>query len=800
MRRIIFSIAIVVLVSMQSIGQQSSYYENSDFASTPASAMKFGLYGFDNPALLSTLNQPDLFFAFSDQYGGWKDLNRYGVFAAIPNFGFGMTYLSSNGFSVKDYRISFSGGDKTLSYGSGFGWSSGDKAHFNRENLYYFGVLYRPVKYISTGFTGYVPSKGKNEAVAEIAIRPFGDEKISLFGDYLISKQKSRNNWSAGLTIEAVPGIRLVGRYFESKSFSVGVNLGLGNIGFTSQRSFDKNNKYVNQTIGVRVGAYDRNPMALFANPKKYLSLEMIGKLKYQKFAFMDNSKTLISIISQINAAKNDPSVKGIALNLSGFSANHEMMWEIREKLADLKSSGKQVVIYFDRAGIREYHLASVADRIIIDPLGRLSLEGFAMGRNYYKGTLEKLGIGFDELRFYKYKSAFESFSEDKMTEGDREQRQKLVDDFYNLVKDDVTKSRNISPEEFDRLVNEEFIFIAADAKEKNLIDEIGRWDDLKNILKDEKGDEASFTDSKRLLQFKSPADNYWSEKPVVAVIYGIGGTSMDSDINARKLAKEIEAIGNDNNVKAIVFRADSPGGDAMAADFIAEALKKCKEKKPVIVSQGAVAGSGGYWISMYADTIVAAPNTITGSIGVISGWYYNLGIKESVGVSTDVVKRGERADLGYGMVIPFINLPIPDRKFSLEERAKVENLMKVLYKDFVAKVAAARNRTVEQIAEVAQGRVWSGTDGVKNGLVDVIGGLETAINIAREKAGLNKNEFKIVEYPDKGFFDFSSLMPKFFEINSEPNSFIETLKTRAQNNGKPMLLMPSDFDEIIYK
>ncbi|MBU2471907.1 MAG: S49 family peptidase, partial [Bacteroidetes bacterium] len=219
-----------------------------------------------------------------------------------------------------------------------------------------------------------------------------------------------------------------------------------------------------------------------------------------------------------------------------------------------------------------------------------------------------------------------------------------------------------------------------------------------------------------------------------------------------------------------------------------------CKEKKPVIISQGYVAASGGYWLSMYGDTIVAAPNTITGSIGVIGGWLYNKGLKDTLGMSTDFVKVGKHADLGFGFRLPFIGVGIPDRNMTDEERSKVELMIKTMYKEFVTKVASGRKKQFDDIEPIAQGRVWSGYDGKQNGLVDVLGGLEIAIQIARDRAGIcPKQDVKIVEYPEKGLIDMSFLQPKLFGVSIEDDPILNYIKFRLQHNGQPMPMLPID-------
>ena len=296
------------------------------------------------------------------------------------------------------------------------------------------------------------------------------------------------------------------------------------------------------------------------------------------------------------------------------------------------------------------------------------------------------------------------------------------------------------------------------------------------------------------LARYNLPYDNRWGEPPHIAVIYALGACAMDEGIKARSLVNDVEAAGNDPKIKAIVLRVDSPGGDGMASDYIAEAVKKAKKNKPVIVSQGYVAGSGGYWLSMYGDTIVAAPGTITGSIGVIGGWMYNKELKEKLGMSTDLVKAGTHADLGFGLRLPFLGLGLPDRNLTDLERSKAEHSIRTMYKEFVGKVAAGRKTSPEKIEEVAQGRVYSGEEGKRLGLVDVIGGLEDAIRIARQRAGISPDvQVTIVEMPKPGLIDFSRLMPRFFGIEQTfaEDPLIEHLKFRLENNGRPLPLLP---------
>jgi protease IV len=771
------------------------YHERNDFLFTSPGAMKFGLYGYDNPALLSYVRQPDLVFTWNDAN---DSTNRWGMFFGIPNAGFGMIREKIGGIAVADYHLSFAAGDRTLSTGISYGWTVANDPALDKSSLLTLGTLFRPLPFISAGatYTSALNTKGY-EFAGDIAARPLGSELVTIFADYILHRtpQLDQNMWSAGFAVEALPGIRLTARYFNTEAYTLGVQLSLGRLGVESQAHYDINQKHTYNSYGIRLGAYDRNIFdGTLLTKKVFVEINRPMHVDYQRYILFDNTQTLTGLLDALDAARNDAAVAGIALNTSGMEADAEKLWELREKLKDLKSSGKKVFVFVDRADINLYHFASVADKIVMDPLGMMMLNGFVAGRTFLKGTLEKIGLGFDEWRFFKYKSANESLSRDNMSDADREQRQKLVDDWYKIAKDEICESRHLTPGQFDTLANEHVLFLAQQAKEKGLIDSIGRWEAVQDLVKQETGSDASFVSSGSLKKFNLPYDNYWSEPPQIAVIYALGVCDMDQGIAARRLVKNVEAAADNSNVKAIVLRIDSPGGDAMASDYIAEAMKKAKGKKPIIVSQGFVAASGGYWLSMYADTIVAAPGTITGSIGVIGGWMYNKELKEKLGMSTDFVKAGAHADLGFGMTLPLVGVRIPDRNLTSEERAVAESTIKTMYKEFVEKVSLGRKKQVNDIEPIAQGRIWSGLDGKQNGLVDILGGLEMALNIAKERAHISKDQdVTIIEMPKKGMLDFSMFMPKLFgiETNSASDPTIELLKFRLQHNGEPLPMLP---------
>lgn len=794
----------LLLLTAQSFAQNIYPYQ-SNYNLFPASsgALRFGMNGFDNPALLNYVKNPDLFFIWNNGNKNYFNLNEYGFFAAFNKIGFSYysNQITPTG-RINSFKLSSAFGNKSVGFGFSYQWSKAENVNQKFDDIITLSTLIRPNKYLSFGLVGSSNYSFKDyESVLDFSVRPLGNERITLFTDYVYWKFSNQNNssWSGGIVVEPFSGVNLTGRYFDNGVFSIGLQLSVGNIGLFQSIKLNNNGDLVNQIQGIRIGSYDRNIFSDFFKKEKSHQIDLNGQIKYQKYQLFDNSKTLMGLLQKLENIKNDKSITQIEINTSGMIPSRVFLWELREKLNDLKKEGKKIVVYIDNANIDIYHFASVANKIVMDPMGIIALEGVLMGRNFYKGTLEKIGLGFDELRFFKYKSAAESYSREKMSDADREQRDLIVENLYNTFKLEIENSRSNLKIPFDSLVNNYVVFTSKQAIELGLVDSLGRWYEVKD--KPNKLEKIRVIRDNRI-EAEYANDFSWGEKPKIAVIYVLGPCAMDDGIKARTLIKDIEKVTKDESIKAVVLRIDSPGGDALASDVIAEGMKKLKKEKPVIVSQGIVAGSGGYWLSMYADTIVSNKNTITGSIGVIASWIYNKGFKESVGITTDYVKRGEHADLGFGVFIPILNVVIPDRKLTNEERSKLEEMIREMYQEFVSKVAEGRNKPAEEIEKVAQGRVWSGVDAIKFGLVDVLGGLADAIEIARVKANLNKNEFQIVELPKAQLLDLSSILPLPIATKVEKSPLIDYLKLQLKYNGKPMYLMPSEFipdDYFIY-
>jgi protease-4 len=770
------------------------YVDRGEFALAAPGALDTGLYGYANPALLSYVERMENVLAWSTASGRGNLANQWGLFTAMPHLGFGLIHQERNGRDVSEYRLGVSSGDRAFSLGLAAGWAGGKADLFGRKGHFVLGGLWRPSPHLSAGatLTSTFASSAREGAV-DLALRPLADERLILYADYANASAKAGGEdfWSAGVLLEALPGLQLSGRYFENRTLSFGLHFGLGSASVQTQSRFNRDGNRAFETYAVRLGAYRANALhSLFRPRPRYLALELLGPVRHRRFAFFDPAKTLVDLLALIERARRDPGIRGIAINASGLRINPEMAWELREKLRQFRAYGKRVVIYIDRVDIYAYHFASVADYLVLDPAGMVTLQGYVAGQTYFKGALDKLGIGFDEWRFFKFKSMLEAYTRQDMSTPEREQLAALLEDFYALARSEISQDRALAPETFDRLVDERAVFLPQEALDEGLVDRLGRWGEIDKIVEDLEGALHPLVQTR---SYARPQDRRWGARKQVAIVYALGLCAMDSGIRARTLVGDIANAYD--AADAVVLRVDSPGGDVLASDLVADAVQKCREQKPVVVSQGYLAASGGYMISMYGDAIVAAPNTITGSIGVIAGWAYDQGLKEKLGLTTDHVQVGRHADLPFGMILPLLGFNLPDRNLTTDERERAEHAIRSLYADFVAKVAAGRDKSPAEIEAIAQGRVWSGQRAVDLGLVDRLGGLDVAINLAKEMAGLPDDEpIELIERPNSSLFSPNLFQPRLLSATMRRDPHLDYLRFRLEHNGLPLLLVPPEY------
>ncbi|MDR2483651.1 MAG: signal peptide peptidase SppA [Treponema sp.] len=516
------------------------------------------------------------------------------------------------------------------------------------------------------------------------------------------------------------------------------------------------------------------------------------------------HSPSLLDLLRVLQKAQGDKKIKGLVLNTADFAGGREFVWELRSALESFKGAGKRIVAFIDDADLDRYLLASVADVIVMDRTGSLTLTGYVYGRGYLRQTLEKLGIGARELRYLDYKSAAETFTRDSLSEADRLQYNAYLDDVFGLTKATLMRARSWSGEQFDAILNQEFLFSASAAQSRGLADRLGREEALREAIEALEGRRAETILSyggegllagRRRREYRIPSrfkGRLFAQE--IAVIRAEGETSMDRGMGVRELARTIREIAARPAVQAMVIRVDSPGGSAEAADYVAQAIREARELLPVVVSMGSVAASGGYWASMYADHITASPYTLTGSIGVIATWFYEKGVYDTLGVSVDALRRGAHGDL-------FTGIFLPRRDLTADEEERYRRYILDLYSEFTAKVAEGRKMDAERVESLAQGRVYSGLEAQRLGLTDSVGGLSEALDKARELAEIPaKKRVVYREYPKPDLWDaLRDMLPGGLGAAVRGSAYpgLDALSTEA---GLPLGLVAALWEQLRYR
>lgn len=463
-----------------------------------------------------------------------------------------------------------------------------------------------------------------------------------------------------------------------------------------------------------------------------------------------DDQMGLDDILSSIQKAKENDKIEGIYINAGAFSAAPASLKEIRDELLDFKKSGKFVVAYADVYSQGCYYLSSVADKIMLNPQGNLDLHGFAAVPTFYKGLLDKVGVEMQIFKVGTFKSAVEPFILDKMSDANKEQVSAYLNDIWSTLTSEVSESRNISVEKLNAYADELAMFKKAeDMLEYGLVDtliyETGVKEYLKNLIEVEDVKKLNLASVKDITTVPFAGES--KSDDVIAVLYAEGNItdgSGNDGITSKRFVKELQKLKDNDKVKAVVFRVNSGGGSAYASEQIWKAVGELKEKKPIVVSMGDYAASGGYYISCLASKIIAQPNTLTGSIGIF-GMFPNVeGLTKKVGLSYDVVKTNQYADFGT------ITRPMRE-----DEKAILQNYIERGYDLFLTRCSDGRGISKESLDSIAQGRVWTGNQALEIGLVDELGGINDAIEAAAELAKLEN--YKVNSFPKKEDF-FESL------------------------------------------
>lgn len=510
---------------------------------------------------------------------------------------------------------------------------------------------------------------------------------------------------------------------------------------------------------------------------------------KEMSFFGTATTKTLRGLFKKLDTLKNDRQVSGIVFKIGNLGIGWANLQEIREKLSEFRDADKEMIAYLEGGGNAAYLLATAMDRIVLMPTGNLNLIGLRSEILFVKGLLEKLDIEADMIAMGKFKSGVEPFTRDSMSDEFRESITALLDDLYNQMLQKIADGRDGITLEIAANLIDSGPFTAQEAHHAKLVDELQYYDELIEAIDEEKEGVAQVVKEDGTKKRKMPDMNSFAglmqlfsmfnppqrakARPAdkqIALIYASGPIIPDiatpftttAMITPKSLKNAFKKARADDAVQAVVFRVDSPGGSAIASDLIWREVMLTQREKPVIVSMANMAASGGYYISMAAQKIVAQPGTLTGSIGVYGGKLNLKGLYNKVGLNKEIIAQGKNATLysDYG-------------NFTESERERVEKMMKTVYEQFVNKAAAGRQTTFDEIDAVAQGRVWTGKQAKELGLVDELGGLDTALAIAKKEVGItDKDKVDIIVLPEQKTF-FEQIMDTMLD---EEMSISETL------------------------
>ena len=686
---------------------------------------------FFNPSGLGTGRGLNLYYLRTYQ-SDWAGDDAF--FLAVPNGGFGVEFATANADTTFT-RYTLSGGQHlghALYLGTSYSWINSDDKTYDAFHSLSFGLMYRR-RYFSIGAMARDLNQPKllGEKLGRtydlgLAIRP-GTWRTTLSIDMQKTQGVEGIDLRYAMEVRPIRELMLRGTLNSDLSFDVRFGINIGNWGIGTGNTFNENREL--QT-GVGYFHFSNIPTTKQL-PRRRIFLDLQ----------MHSLKEVLSI------AKSDEDIAGILVRINGSSYGMAQLQEMADAILDFRESGRVVLCYLTNCSTGDYIVASTCDGILMHPSAEVRLIGLRTERTFYKGILDMLGIRADLERIGKYKSASEAFTRKEMSEAQREIQNIILDDLYEQLIDTIADGRGWTPEDVKKRIDAG-PYTAKQAFAAELVDRLVYEDELTDVVTELTDDRTDLISSNAYADSRMDSQDWRIPQPKIAIIEAKGlmvtGDSFIDPLTgtqvmgADTIVSAIQEAKGDDSIKAVVLRIDSGGGLVIAADIIWRALVQLTEVKPLVVSMGDVAASGGYYIAAPANVIIAEPGTITGSIGVVSGKYSLKGLYEKLGIQKEILKRGEHADFytDYGDYPP-------------SEQEIIQQQIKEIYDDFITKVALGRSElTTTEVDELGRGRIWSGRQAKENGLVDELGGLSLALAIAQEYAGLQGKMVEVTRFP----------------------------------------------------
>lgn len=749
-------VSAALIYGMSALPAAASPKAGTHLPSSSIAVSDDALATFFNPSGLGTGRGLNLYYLRTYQ-SHWAGDDAF--FLAVPNGGFGVEFATADADTTFT-RYTLSSGrhlGHSLYAGTGYSWINSDDKTYDTFHSLSLGLMYRR-RYFSIGAMARDLNQPKllGEKLGRtydvgLAIRP-GTWRTTLSLDMRKTQGIEGVDLHYALEVRPIRELMLRGTLNSDLSFDVRFGINIGNWGIGTGNTFDKNRE---AQTGVGYFHFSNIPTTKQL-PRRRMFLDLP----------MHSLKEVLSI------AKSDEDIAGILVRINGNSYGMAQLQEMADAILNFRESGRVVLCYLTNCSTGDYIVASTCDGILIHPSSEVRLIGLRTERVFYKGALDMLGIRADLERIGEYKSAPESFTRKEMSEAQREIQNIILDDLYEQLVEVIANGRGWTPEDVKKRIDAG-PYTARQAFATELVDRLVYEDELIDVVTELTDEHTDLVTPDEYTNSRLYTQNWRVPQPKIAIIEAKGlMVTGDSFIDpfmgtqvmgADTIVQAIEAAKNDDSIKAVVLRIDSGGGLVAAADIIWRALVQLREYKPLVVSMGDVAASGGYYIAAPADVIVAEPGTITGSIGVISGKYSLKGLYEKLGIQKEIIKRGEHADFytDYG-------------DYHASEQAIIQKQVKEIYDDFITKIALGRSElSTTDVDKLGQGRIWSGRQAKENGLVDELGGLNLALVIAREHAGLQGKVVEVVRFPKQSrlsqfLYDFRLLSAPFHRVVSE--------------------------------